>query len=299
MRANPHIERFVDALWMEQGLAKNTRAAYASDLRLLEKWLNKRRRPLHKARKKDLLDFLSERAAAGIHARTLARQLSAARRFFGFLAREGLIGEDPSAQLPSPRLGRPLPGSLSESDVENLLDAPPADHPLGIRDRCMLEVLYATGLRVSELVGLTVGQINLSAGVLRVRGKGARERLVPLGEEAAHQLRGFIDGARGRILNGRRTDALFPTQQGRGMTRQAFWQRVRKHGAAAGIETGISPHSLRHAFATHLLDHGADLRAVQLLLGHSSLSTTQIYTQVARKRLQDLHREHHPRADSV
>ncbi|MDE0488185.1 MAG: tyrosine-type recombinase/integrase, partial [Gammaproteobacteria bacterium] len=181
-------------------------------------------------------------------------------------------------------------------EVEDLLAAPSLSDPLGVRDRCMLEVLYATGLRVSELVNLTVSQMNLANGVLRVEGKGSKERLVPLGDEAANWVRKFLDGARREILGKRVSDALFPTRRGSAMTRQAFWQRLRKHGAAAGITEGLTPHTLRHAFATHLLDHGADLRVVQLLLGHSSLSTTQIYTQVARKRLRDLHRRHHPRA---
>ena len=290
------IDRFIDAIWLEQGLSENTLAAYRSDLRLLQKWLKKRDRRLPEARKSDLLDFVAERAAGGIHVRTLSRQLSTARRFYGYLLREGLVDKDPSSQVPSPRLGRPLPHSLSEREVEDLLAAPPLQQPLGARDRCMLEVLYATGLRVSELVNLTVSQINLAAGVLRVRGKGSKERLVPLGEEAADRVREFVAGARRQILGEHRSDALFPTARGKAMTRQAFWLRLRKHSAAAGITENVSPHSLRHAFATHLLDHGADLRAVQLLLGHSSLSTTQIYTQVARKRLRDLHRKHHPRA---
>ncbi len=290
------IDCFVDAVWLEQGLSRNTLAAYGSDLGQLEKWLKKRGRPLDRARRSDLLGFVSERAAGGIHVRTLSRQLSTARRFYGYLVREGLMREDPSSRIPSPRVGRSLPHSLSEGEVESLLSAPQLKDPLGVRDRCMLEVLYATGLRVSELVNLTVARINLASGVLRVRGKGARERLVPLGEEAADWVRRFIGGARSEILGERKSDALFPTRRGKAMTRQAFWLRLRKYGAAAGIMENLSPHSLRHAFATHLLDHGADLRAVQLLLGHSSLSTTQIYTQVARKRLQDLHRRHHPRA---
>ncbi len=290
------IERFVDAMWLEQGLSPNTLAAYGTDLAALQRWLKRQGRRLEQASKADLLGFISERAATGINARTLARQLSTARRFYGYLVREGLIRQDPSAQISSPRLGRSLPRSLSEHEVEELLAAPPLNDPLGVRDRCMLEVLYATGLRVSELVNLGVNQINLASGVLRVRGKGSRERLVPLGEEAADWVRRFIEGARMEILGEGNSEALFPTRRGKAMTRQAFWQRLRKHGAAAGITEHFSPHSLRHAFATHLLDHGADLRAVQLLLGHSSLSTTQIYTQVARKRLRDLHRKHHPRA---
>ena len=290
------IDRFLDAMWSEHGLSQNTLDAYGADLRRLDLWLAERGRSLETARKADLLGFIGDRAAQGIHVRTLSRQLSAARRFYGYLVREGLIGRDPSAQIANPRPERPLPHSLTESEVESLLAAPPLDDPLGVRDRCMLEVLYATGLRVTELVTLTVEQLNLANGVLRVRGKGSKERLTPLGEEAADWVRRFLDGARREILGERVSDALFPTRRGKAMTRQAFWQRLRKHGAVAGITEGLSPHSLRHAFATHLLDHGADLRVVQLLLGHSSLSTTQIYTQVARRRLRDLHRRHHPRA---
>ena len=290
------LDRFLDAMWSEQGLARNTLDAYGGDLRLLESWLGKRGKELPEAGKPDLLAFISERTVDGVHPRTLSRQLSTARRFYGYLAREGLIDRDPTARIASPRLGRPLPHSLTESDVEKLLAAPSLSDPLGVRDRCMLEVLYATGLRVSELVNLTLGQLSLANGVLRVEGKGSKERLTPLGEEAADWVRKFLDGARREILGEKVSDALFPTRRGKAMTRQAFWQRLRKHGAAAGITDGLSPHTLRHAFATHLLDHGADLRVVQLLLGHSSLSTTQIYTQVARKRLRDLHRQHHPRA---
>ncbi len=290
------IERFLDAMWLEQGLSWNTLAAYATDLGVFRRWLTKRGRTLEKASRADLLDFMGERTAAGIQVRTLSRFVSTARRFYGYLVREGMMRQDPSAQLSSPRLGRPLPCSLSEQEVEKLLAAPVLSDPLGVRDRCMLEVLYATGLRVSELVNLSFNQINLAGGVLRVRGKGSKERLVPLGEEAADWVREFIGGARMEILGERKSEALFPTRRGKRMSRQGFWQRLRKHGAAAGIAEHLSPHSLRHAFATHLLDHGADLRAVQMLLGHSSLSTTQIYTQVARQRLRELHRKHHPRA---
>ncbi|MDE0245471.1 MAG: site-specific tyrosine recombinase XerD [Gammaproteobacteria bacterium] len=295
--ASPELlDRFLDAMWSEQGLARNTLAAYGADIRLLERWLGKRGKKLTEAGKPDLLAFIGERTAEGVNARTLSRQLSTARRFYGYLVREGLIDRDPSAQIATPRMSRPLPHSLTEREVEDLLAAPSLSDPLGLRDRCMLEVLYATGLRVSELINLSLAQLNLANGVLRVEGKGSKERLVPLGEEAADWVRKFLDGARREILGERVSDALFPTRRGTAMTRQAFWQRLRKHGAAAGIAEGLTPHTLRHAFATHLLDHGADLRVVQLLLGHSSLSTTQIYTQVARKRLRELHRRHHPRA---
>ncbi len=296
MASGSEIDRFLDAMWSEQGLSENTLASYGSDLKVLDRWLKRKGRNLKGARKQDLLAFISDRASQGIHVRTLSRQLSTIRRFYGYLAREGLVERDPSAQIASPRLGRPLPHSLTEAEVESLLAAPSLGDPLGMRDRCMLEVLYATGLRVSELVNLTVAQLNLANGVLRVQGKGSKERLTPMGEEAADWVRKFLEGARVDILGDHISDALFPTRRGKAMTRQAFWQRLRKHGSAAGITENLSPHSLRHAFATHLLDHGADLRVVQLLLGHSSLSTTQIYTQVARKRLSDLHLRHHPRA---
>jgi len=217
------------------------------------------------------------------------------RRFYRFLLREGLIADDPSALLESPRLGRPLPKALTEELVEKLLAAPHCDNPLGLRDRAMLETLYATGLRVSELVLLGLSQLNLQAGVVKVTGKGNKERLVPLGEEAIEWLQRYLSTARPELLHQKTSEALFPTSRGAAMTRQAFWHNIKRYARTAGIEVNLSPHTLRHAFATHLLNHGADLRVVQMLLGHADLSTTQIYTQVARERLKQLHRAHHPR----
>jgi integrase/recombinase XerD len=287
------IEAFLDALWMERGLAANTLAAYRADLRHAAGWLGRRGLTLHQATRVDLLDLLADQATAP--ARTVARRLSALRRFYRHQLREGLLAEDPTARIQSPRLGRRLPDSLSEAEVEALIGAPDPDDPLGARDRAMLEVLYATGLRVSELVGLRLDAVNLRQGVVRVMGKGSKERLVPLGEAAQHALAGFLAGPRREILGARSADAAFPTRRGQAMTRQAFWQRLRRHAAAAGITRPLSPHTLRHAFATHLLNHGADLRVVQMLLGHSDISTTQIYTHVARERLKQLHARHHPR----
>jgi integrase/recombinase XerD len=233
----------------------------------------------------DLQEFIASRVRGGSRPRSTARQLSSFRRFFRYYMREGVIKDDPTAQIAMPKIGRSLPRSLTEEEVESLLGAPLVSDPLGNRDRTMLEVLYATGLRVSELVNLRQGQINLNQGVIRILGKGDRERLIPLGEEAMRALKEFNRGARGEILLERQTDYLFPTRRGDRMTRQAFWHIIKRHARKAGIATGLSPHTLRHAFATHLLNHGTDLRVLQILLGHSDLSTTQIYTHVARERL--------------
>ncbi len=287
------IEAFLDALWMERGLAANTLAAYRSDLRHVAAWLRVRDSRLLDATRVDLLDFLSDSVEAP--PRTVARRLSTLRRFYRHQLRQGAIAEDPTARVQSPRLGRRLPESLSEADVEALLGAPDPDDALGARDRAMLEVLYATGLRVSELVSLEMGQVNLRQGVVRVMGKGSKERLVPLGEEAQAALDGFLAGPRREILGARGSEAVVPTRRGGPMTRQAFWSNIRRHAVAAGIGKRLSPHTLRHAFATHLINHGADLRVVQMLLGHSDISTTQIYTHVARERLRLLHARHHPR----
>ncbi len=289
------IEAFVDALWMEHGLSEHTLAAYRSDLSAFARWLGKRRRSLLDAREGDVQKYLSERLGQGLKARSSARLGSSLRRFYRYQVREGRLREDPTARLASPRLGRPLPKALSEAEVERLLAAPDTGTPLGLRDRAMLEVLYATGLRVSELVGLVMDQLNLTQGLVRVTGKGGKERLVPLGEEALDWLKRYLAEARPALVPGRPSDHLFPGRDGGGLTRQAFWYRVKAHARAAGIETALSPHTLRHAFATHLLNHGADLRVVQMLLGHSDLSTTQIYTHVARERLKSLHARHHPR----
>lgn len=280
---------------MERGLAQNTLAAYRADLLALQRWLESRGIGIAEAGRADLLAYLALRAQAGAKPGSTARQLSSFRRFFRHLLRERRITTDPTAEIAAPRLGRRLPKALSEAEVETLLAAPAGDGPLELRDRAMLEMLYATGLRVSELVSLKYTQINLNQGVVRVTGKGSRERLVPLGAQAIDMLRDFERRGRAALLADRQSDALFPTRSGRAMTRQAFWHLIKRHARTAGIEKPLSPHTLRHAFATHLLNHGADLRVVQMLLGHSDLSTTQIYTHVARERLKALHETHHPR----
>ncbi|PTU75502.1 site-specific tyrosine recombinase XerD [Pseudomonas mangrovi] len=292
---HPLIDRFLDALWLEKGLSEHTRAAYRSDLALFNGWLGERGLELPDAGREIILDHLAWRLAQGYKARSTARLLSGMRGFYRYLLRERLIAQDPTLQIDLPQLGKPLPKSLSEADVEALLAAPAIDEALGLRDRTMLEVLYACGLRVTELVSLTLEQVNLRQGVLRVFGKGSKERLVPLGEEAIVWIERYLRDGRGALLGGRPSEVLFPSSRGEQMTRQTFWHRIKLHARVAGILKPISPHTLRHAFATHLLNHGADLRVVQLLLGHSDLSTTQIYTHVARARLQELHARHHPR----
>jgi len=276
-------------------LSDHTLAAYRADLKGLAIFLRDRRQTLLGAQRADLLDYLTQRVQKGARPRTTARLLSSVRRFYQYLLREGCLVSDPSAQIDAPKLGRPLPKSLTESEVEALLDAPDVSQLLGLRDRTMLELLYACGLRVSELIDLPVAQINLRQGVLRVVGKGDKERLVPLGEEAVDWLEKYLRQARPALLAGRMSDTLFVTQRGSAMTRQAFWYLIKRYARQAGIKSGLSPHGLRHAFATHLLNHGADLRVLQMLLGHSNLSTTQIYTQVARERLKGVHAAHHPR----
>jgi integrase/recombinase XerD len=290
------IERFADALWMERGLARNSLLSYQSDLRHFAAWLRAQRAAgLLGAARDDLLEYLAAGVRSGAQPRTSARRLSALRQFYRWAVREQGLAVDPTQQIEAPRLGRPLPKSLSEADVEALLQAPDTGSAEGLRDRAMLEVLYATGLRVTELVALQPAQLSLVQGLVRVVGKGGRERLVPLGDDAIDWVGRFLAGARAELLHGRPCAALFPTRRGDGMTRQAFWYRLKKHAASAGLRADLSPHTLRHAFATHLVNHGADLRVVQLLLGHASLSTTQIYTHVARERLAALHARHHPR----
>jgi integrase/recombinase XerD len=290
------IALFTDMLWLERGLSKNTLSSYGSDLRHASKWLRENQGvSLVQARQGHLLSWLGSLVSSGQSARSSARRLSSLRQFFQYALREGWVPVDPSLDIQAPRLGRPLPKTLTESEVVALLDAPDTDAAEGFRDRCMLELLYATGLRVSELVNLRPDQVSLSQGLVRITGKGGKERLVPMGDEAQEWIRRFMQGPRQELLGARVCDALFPTRRGSGMTRQAFWYRVRKHARAAGIRKHLSPHTLRHAFATHLVNHGADLRVVQLLLGHSDLSTTQIYTHVARERLKQLHAAHHPR----
>ncbi len=288
------IDQFLDALWLERGLSENTLSAYRSDLYSYSGWLaSSSSRGLLQSRAEDVLGYLA--TLTGKSSRTSARRLSSLRRFFQYLAREGRISHDPCARVAAPRIGRPLPKSLTEEEVESLLDAPDTATAVGQRDRAMLEVLYATGLRVSELVGLQLAQVNLRQGVLRVIGKGNKERLVPLGEEASDWVEKFIRQGRAELLQGPPADVLFPSRRGRMMARQTFWHAIKRHAVRAGISKTLSPHVVRHAFATHLLNHGADLRVVQMLLGHSDISTTQIYTHVARERLKNLHAEHHPR----
>ncbi len=286
------IQRFTDTLWLEEGLSANTRQAYATDLKQFLTWIKK---PLKEASDADVSNYLGHRFKVGANARSSARLLSSLRKFYGWLQRERLIASDPCAGIDSPHLGRLLPGSLSEREVESLLAAPPVHQPLGLRDRAMLELLYATGLRVSELVKLALNQVDSHRGLVRLMGKGGKERLVPLGEEALMWLDRYLREARGLLLGQRQSDYLFITQRGGPMTRQAFWYLIKRHAKRAGITRPLSPHTLRHAFATHLLNHGADLRVVQMLLGHSSLSTTQIYTHVAQQRLKQIHARFHPR----
>jgi len=293
--SQPDVERFLDSMWSERGLSENTLAAYRADLSGLSRWLESQGVDLMDAQREHLLAFLAWRVQQGARPRSTARQLSSIRRFYRHMLREGKLAEDPTTRIDMPKLGRPLPKSLSEGEVESLLRAPDVAEPLGIRDRAMLELLYATGLRVSELVSVRISQMNLKQGVVRVVGKGNRERLVPVGEEATKWIEKFLTDARLDILGGRQSDYLFPTRRSDYMTRQAFWHIIKRYARKSGISKELSPHTLRHAFATHLLNHGADLRVVQMLLGHSDLSTTQIYTHVARERLKELHGQHHPR----
>ncbi|MBN8716040.1 MAG: site-specific tyrosine recombinase XerD [Stenotrophomonas sp.] len=296
------IERFLDALWAERGLAAATLAAYRADLQALARWLRgSGRPPLLQADRGALFDYLAMRAQAGYAARSTARLLACLHAFYAHALRAGLRGDDPCALLQAPALPRLLPKALSEAQVAALLEVPDTRTALGLRDRAMLELMYACGLRVSELVALPGTAVNLRQGLLRVRGKGDKERLVPLGEESRHWLERYLDEARPALLAGARAPAavalLFLAPAGAPLGRQAFWALVKRHAALAGIDPArVSPHGLRHSFATHLLNHGADLRALQMLLGHSSLSTTQIYTLVARDRLRRLHALHHPRA---
>ena len=290
------IDRFCDHLWLEDGLANLTLAAYRRDLKTFSSWLEKERaRGLDAAVAGDLEAYLAWRFARRTQPRSAARYTSALKRFYRYLLRERLIAADPTLNLDSPKLPRALPKTLTEADVERLLDSAAPDTPLGLRDRAMLETLYATGLRVSELVGLKLAAVNLGDGVLRVTGKGNKDRLVPLGEEAVLWLRRYLSEARPLLQGKQPGDAMFITARGGGMTRQAFWYLIKRRARLAGITRPLSPHTLRHAFATHLLNHGADLRVVQMLLGHSDISTTQIYTHVARERLKQLHAQHHPR----
>jgi len=289
---DPVIDAYLDEIWLERGLSPQTLAAYRRDLRKLQTLLGAR--ALLEAGEADLLDCVARRYAQGYKGRSSARWLSCIKGFYRHQTARGRLPSDPAARLEAPRSGRALPGTLSEAEVDRLLRAPPLDDPLGLRDRAMLELLYASGLRVSELVSLTVTQVNRRQGVVRVVGKGSKERLVPLGQQALQWLERYLAEAR-PTLAGDGTAALFPSRRGGPMTRQTFWHLIRRHARRAGIRSDISPHTLRHAFATHLVNNGADLRAVQLMLGHADLSTTQIYTQVAQTRLKQLHQTHHPR----
>ncbi len=289
------LDRFLDAIWAERGLSENTLEAYRRDLMKLMDWLAKKGETLISAGREDLLHLLAEEVAAGRSPRSLSRYLSGYRQFYRWLVRERIITQDPTALIESPKLGRGLPKALSENQIEVLLEAPDTTRPLGLRDRAMLEVMYATGLRVSELCGLQLANLNLNQGVIRIMGKGQKERLVPLGGEAEDWLTRFLSDGRPGLLKGSQSPFVFITARKTSLSRQAFWYMVRRHCRQAGIDKAISPHMLRHSFATHLLNHGADLRVVQLLLGHSDLSSTQIYTHIAREGLKRLHQAHHPR----
>jgi integrase/recombinase XerD len=296
MTAQALLDEFCDALWLEDGLSRNTLAGYRRDLQQFAQWLlESRGKELFLAERADVLDYLAHRFRRMARPRSAARLVSSLKRFYRYQLREGRMKADPTLEVESPKLPRSLPKTLTEEDVEALLVAPDAATPLGLRDRAMLEMLYASGLRVSELVTVGTAQVSQDMGVVRIMGKGAKERLVPLGEEALAWIRRYLAEARPAILGGRRADALFVTARGAGMTREAFWHLIRRYAARAGLRKPISPHTLRHAFATHLLNHGADLRVVQMLLGHADISTTQIYTHVARERLKQLHQRHHPR----
>ena len=296
---DPSVERFLDTLWIEQGAARNTLAAYRSDLALFARALARDGGALAQASSADIQEYLAARhrgaAKDRFSARSQARLLSALRRYYRFLVRERVRADDPTALIDTPRLGRPLPKTLAAAEVERLLDAPDPEDALGLRDRAMLELMYACGLRVTELVRLGAHQLNLQRGVVQVVGKGGRERLVPVGEEAQHWLERYLKQSRPELAGHEPSEALFVSRRGAAMTRQNFWLLIKRYARQAQIAAKLSPHTLRHAFATHLLEHGADLRAVQMLLGHRDLSTTQIYTHVTRARLKSLHEKFHPR----
>ena len=290
------VKSFLNSLWLEKGLSQNTVSAYRSDLQAFVYWLEQKEKKINEVRREHILSYLSSEIDRGKKTKTIARTLSCLRTFFKFLRRENYISSDPTLRVDSPKLGRILPNSLSETDVDMLLAAPDLSNAVGFRDRTMLEVLYACGLRVSELVELKLSDLNLKQGVIRILGKGSKERLIPVGDEAIAWLNTYISDTRLNLVKRNLSeDIVFPNNRGVKMTRQAFWHRLKIHTRKAGISKKLSPHTLRHAFATHLLNHGADLRVVQLLLGHTNLSTTQIYTHVAQFRLKELHERHHPR----
>jgi len=290
------IDEFCDALWLEDGLSRNTLDSYRSDIAHFGAWLRKQHeKNLLGATQAEIQAYLGHRYRIQTRASSAARLLSALKRFYRHALRQGSVQVDPTLRIEAPKLPRPLPKSLTEENVESLLLAPNVEEALGLRDRAMLETLYASGLRVSELITLKLGQVSLDMGVVRVIGKGSKERVVPLGEEALAWIRRYLKEGRARLLARKMTDDLFVTARGAAMSRQAFWHLIKRYAVNAGIAKTVSPHTLRHAFATHLLNHGADLRVVQLLLGHADISTTQIYTYVARERLKQLHAKHHPR----
>ena len=289
------IDRFIDNIWMHDGLGEHTLNSYRTDLKKFVEYLAPQKINLSNVSHADLEGYLAFRHQNKLSARSTARSLSCFRRFYQFALESGLILADPTAKISSPKWGRPLPHTLSEQEVEKLLSAPDLDDPIGIRDLAMLELMYASGLRVSELINLEFSQISLVQGVLRVVGKGRKERLVPFGEAASNALESYLKMGRANLLGSQNSDHLFLSKRGKAMTRQTFWYRIKFYAAQVGITKHLSPHTLRHAFATHLLAHGADLRTLQMLLGHSDLSTTQIYTHIANERLKSLHAEHHPR----
>ncbi|MEZ7276555.1 site-specific tyrosine recombinase XerD [Pseudoalteromonas sp. 68 DY56-GL68] len=288
-----HLELFLDTLYLEQGVSENTLAAYRSDLEKFCQFLKDK--DLLAVSNEDIEAYLAYRVDLGLKSRSTARSISALKRFYQYFVREKAIADSPMVNIAQPKAGQSLPKTLSEAEVEALLGAPDIEDPMGLRDKAMLELLYATGLRVTELVGLRMEQINLRQAVVFVKGKGNKERLVPLGEEAMYWLEQFLKVGRSHMIK-HATDFVFPSKRGIGMTRQTFWHRIKHYAILASVESPLSPHTLRHAFATHLLNHGADLRVVQMMLGHSDLSTTQIYTHVANERLKSVHEQHHPRA---
>jgi len=293
---SPELEQFLDAMWLERGLAENTLASYRSDLALFEAWLKNHKSTLLQAGAGDIQAYFSWMLGRGYAAKTLARILSCLRGFYQHAKREQWVELDPTLTIDAPKIGRKLPDTLSEDEVERLLDAPNIDDVIELRDRAMLELLYASGLRVSELISLSMADVSFNQGVLRVIGKGNKERIVPMGLEAMDWLQHYLRDARPVLVGEKQALEIFLSKRGKGMTRQTFWHRIKYYAQKAGIHKPLSPHTLRHAFATHLLNNGADLRVVQLLLGHSDLSTTQIYTHIATARLQSLHQQHHPRA---
>ena len=289
------IELFCDHVWMEQGLSDATLSSYRTDLKLFGVWLKSQKLELLKVQQGDIQSYLAYRFKQNYSGRSTARLLSSLRKFYGYLCQQHRLKVDPTQQIENPKIQPPVPKTLSEKDVEDLIEQPDLDSALGLRDRAMLELLYSSGLRITELISIEINQIGFVQGVMRVIGKGDKERLVPIGEEALMSIQAYLKHGRPELASEDPNDWLFLSTRGSKMTRQTFWYRIKHYAKTAGIRSHLSPHTLRHAFATHLLNHGADLRTLQMLLGHSDLSTTQIYTYVARERLKQLHSEHHPR----